>query len=150
MCLLSVFVLCFVLSLCCVWSFHLLCEGPLVCDPNTPSGCKSRKCGTCHVAIQTQTGTWWTCTGIPCHYNYSFLSFYCKVKLCVDFYLTFSAQLRALGTVPMCSTQMERMFNTTRIPGIETGEQMFRSVLYECSIITESQIRYFPLSSTQH
>uniref|UniRef100_A0A672GXI8 Carnitine O-palmitoyltransferase 1, muscle isoform n=1 Tax=Salarias fasciatus TaxID=181472 RepID=A0A672GXI8_SALFA len=28
--------------------------------------------------------------------------------------------LRALGTVPMCSTQMERMFNTTRIPGIET------------------------------
>lgn len=31
-------------------------------------------------------------------------------------------QLRALGTVPMCSTQMERMFNTTRIPGIETGE----------------------------
>lgn len=32
-------------------------------------------------------------------------------------------QLRALGTVPMCSTQMERMFNTTRIPGIETGRQ---------------------------
>ncbi|XP_038155947.1 carnitine O-palmitoyltransferase 1, muscle isoform [Cyprinodon tularosa] len=30
------------------------------------------------------------------------------------------APLRALGTVPMCSTQMERMFNTTRIPGIET------------------------------
>ncbi|XP_062245689.1 carnitine O-palmitoyltransferase 1, muscle isoform [Platichthys flesus] len=28
--------------------------------------------------------------------------------------------LRALGTVPMCSSQMERMFNTTRIPGIET------------------------------
>ncbi|XP_047210496.1 carnitine O-palmitoyltransferase 1, muscle isoform isoform X3 [Girardinichthys multiradiatus] len=28
--------------------------------------------------------------------------------------------LRALGIVPMCSTQMERMFNTTRIPGIET------------------------------
>ncbi|XP_032443657.1 LOW QUALITY PROTEIN: carnitine O-palmitoyltransferase 1, muscle isoform [Xiphophorus hellerii] len=28
--------------------------------------------------------------------------------------------LRALGTVPMCSTQMERMFNTTRIPGMET------------------------------
>uniref|UniRef100_A0A8D3E1I7 Carnitine O-palmitoyltransferase 1, muscle isoform n=1 Tax=Scophthalmus maximus TaxID=52904 RepID=A0A8D3E1I7_SCOMX len=31
------------------------------------------------------------------------------------------APLRALGTVPMCSSQMERMFNTTRIPGIETG-----------------------------
>uniref|UniRef100_A0A8D3E5V9 Carnitine O-palmitoyltransferase 1, muscle isoform n=1 Tax=Scophthalmus maximus TaxID=52904 RepID=A0A8D3E5V9_SCOMX len=30
------------------------------------------------------------------------------------------APLRALGTVPMCSSQMERMFNTTRIPGIET------------------------------
>lgn len=30
------------------------------------------------------------------------------------------APLRALGTVPMCSTQMERMFNTTRIPGVET------------------------------
>uniref|UniRef100_A0A3B3QXN8 Carnitine O-palmitoyltransferase 1, muscle isoform n=1 Tax=Paramormyrops kingsleyae TaxID=1676925 RepID=A0A3B3QXN8_9TELE len=28
--------------------------------------------------------------------------------------------LRALGIVPMCSFQMERMFNTTRIPGIET------------------------------
>uniref|UniRef100_A0A673XUE6 Carnitine O-palmitoyltransferase 1, muscle isoform n=1 Tax=Salmo trutta TaxID=8032 RepID=A0A673XUE6_SALTR len=28
--------------------------------------------------------------------------------------------LRALGVVPMCSYQMERMFNTTRIPGIET------------------------------
>uniref|UniRef100_A0A1A8BUG0 Carnitine O-palmitoyltransferase 1, muscle isoform n=1 Tax=Nothobranchius kadleci TaxID=1051664 RepID=A0A1A8BUG0_NOTKA len=30
------------------------------------------------------------------------------------------APLRALGTVPMCSAQMERMFNTTRIPGVET------------------------------
>ncbi|KAM6961423.1 carnitine O-palmitoyltransferase 1, muscle isoform [Aplochiton taeniatus] len=30
------------------------------------------------------------------------------------------APLRALGIVPMCSYQMERMFNTTRIPGIET------------------------------
>uniref|UniRef100_A0A8C1BCB3 Carnitine O-palmitoyltransferase 1, muscle isoform n=1 Tax=Cyprinus carpio carpio TaxID=630221 RepID=A0A8C1BCB3_CYPCA len=28
--------------------------------------------------------------------------------------------LRALGIVPMCSFQYERMFNTTRIPGIET------------------------------
>ncbi|XP_033887971.2 carnitine O-palmitoyltransferase 1, liver isoform-like [Acipenser ruthenus] len=28
--------------------------------------------------------------------------------------------MRALGIVPMCSYQMERMFNTTRIPGIET------------------------------
>uniref|UniRef100_A0A8C5AU41 Carnitine O-palmitoyltransferase 1, muscle isoform n=1 Tax=Gadus morhua TaxID=8049 RepID=A0A8C5AU41_GADMO len=31
------------------------------------------------------------------------------------------APLRALGIVPMCSSQMERIFNTTRIPGIETG-----------------------------
>ncbi|CAL1592149.1 unnamed protein product [Knipowitschia caucasica] len=30
------------------------------------------------------------------------------------------APLRALGTVPMCSAQMERMFNTTRLPGVET------------------------------
>uniref|UniRef100_A0A8D2ZVX0 Carnitine O-palmitoyltransferase 1, muscle isoform n=1 Tax=Scophthalmus maximus TaxID=52904 RepID=A0A8D2ZVX0_SCOMX len=30
------------------------------------------------------------------------------------------APVMALGTVPMCSSQMERMFNTTRIPGIET------------------------------
>ncbi|XP_067091606.1 carnitine O-palmitoyltransferase 1, muscle isoform [Osmerus mordax] len=30
------------------------------------------------------------------------------------------APLRALGIVPMCSYQSERMFNTTRIPGIET------------------------------
>ncbi|KAJ8388621.1 hypothetical protein AAFF_G00131860 [Aldrovandia affinis] len=28
--------------------------------------------------------------------------------------------MQALGTVPMCSYQMERMFNTTRIPGIQT------------------------------
>ncbi|KAJ8245468.1 hypothetical protein GJAV_G00271070 [Gymnothorax javanicus] len=30
------------------------------------------------------------------------------------------APMRAQGTVPMCSRQMERMFNTTRIPGVET------------------------------
>ncbi|XP_035257990.1 carnitine O-palmitoyltransferase 1, muscle isoform [Anguilla anguilla] len=30
------------------------------------------------------------------------------------------APMRAQGTVPMCSYQMERMFNTTRIPGIQT------------------------------
>uniref|UniRef100_W5L0B4 Carnitine O-palmitoyltransferase 1, muscle isoform n=1 Tax=Astyanax mexicanus TaxID=7994 RepID=W5L0B4_ASTMX len=30
------------------------------------------------------------------------------------------APMRALGVVPMCSYQYERMFNTTRIPGIET------------------------------
>ncbi|XP_077451606.1 carnitine O-palmitoyltransferase 1, muscle isoform isoform X2 [Stigmatopora argus] len=30
------------------------------------------------------------------------------------------APMRALGTVPMCSAQMERIFNTTRIPGLET------------------------------
>lgn len=32
-----------------------------------------------------------------------------------------SSQVMALGIVPMCSYQMERMFNTTRIPGKETG-----------------------------
>ncbi len=35
-----------------------------------------------------------------------------------------SYQLRALGIVPMCSFQYERMFNTTRIPGIETGNDI--------------------------
>ncbi|XP_030646787.1 carnitine O-palmitoyltransferase 1, muscle isoform [Chanos chanos] len=30
------------------------------------------------------------------------------------------APMRALGVVPMCSFQYERMFNTTRIPGIDT------------------------------
>ncbi|KAK3570590.1 hypothetical protein QTP86_023651 [Hemibagrus guttatus] len=30
------------------------------------------------------------------------------------------APMRAIGVVPMCSYQYERMFNTTRIPGIET------------------------------
>lgn len=38
-----------------------------------------------------------------------------------------SSQLRALGIVPMCSFQYERMFNTTRIPGIETGKDIFHS-----------------------
>lgn len=32
-----------------------------------------------------------------------------------------SSQVMALGIVPMCSYQMERMFNTTRIPGKESG-----------------------------
>lgn len=32
-----------------------------------------------------------------------------------------SLQVMALGMVPMCSYQMERMFNTTRIPGKKTG-----------------------------
>ncbi|TSK38336.1 Carnitine O-palmitoyltransferase 1, liver isoform [Bagarius yarrelli] len=32
----------------------------------------------------------------------------------------FYTMIRALGVVPMCSYQYERMFNTTRIPGIET------------------------------
>lgn len=37
-----------------------------------------------------------------------------------------SSQVMALGIVPMCSYQMERMFNTTRIPGKETGTQHSR------------------------
>uniref|UniRef100_A0A8C5DCC5 Carnitine O-palmitoyltransferase 1, muscle isoform n=1 Tax=Gouania willdenowi TaxID=441366 RepID=A0A8C5DCC5_GOUWI len=40
------------------------------------------------------------------------------------------APLRALGTVPMCSTQMERMFNTTRIPGIETGSRLAKHLFH--------------------
>lgn len=30
-------------------------------------------------------------------------------------------RVMALGLVPMCSYQMERMFSTTRIPGKDTG-----------------------------
>lgn len=33
----------------------------------------------------------------------------------------------ALGIVPMCSYQMERMFNTTRIPGKQTGVGLFQA-----------------------
>uniref|UniRef100_A0AAY4DXP9 Carnitine O-palmitoyltransferase 1, muscle isoform n=1 Tax=Denticeps clupeoides TaxID=299321 RepID=A0AAY4DXP9_9TELE len=36
--------------------------------------------------------------------------------------------IKALGKVPMCSFQYERMFNTTRIPGIEKGEQLCPSL----------------------
>ncbi|TRY77592.1 hypothetical protein DNTS_024419 [Danionella cerebrum] len=38
------------------------------------------------------------------------------------FWLTFPSvsQLMALNTIPMCSSQYERMFNTSRIPGVET------------------------------
>ena len=36
----------------------------------------------------------------------------------LSFYLLL---VKGFGIVPMCSSQMERMFNTTRIPGIETG-----------------------------
>lgn len=35
-----------------------------------------------------------------------------------------SWQMKALGVVPMCSYQYERMFNTTRTPGIETGNDL--------------------------
>ena len=31
-------------------------------------------------------------------------------------------QLLVNNTVPLCSWQYERQFNTTRIPGIETGQ----------------------------
>lgn len=39
-----------------------------------------------------------------------------------------SSQVMALGMVPMCSYQMERMFNTTRIPGKETGTGLQRGL----------------------
>lgn len=33
----------------------------------------------------------------------------------------FAFQLMLLHTIPMCSAQYERMFNTTRVPGVDTG-----------------------------
>jgi len=27
----------------------------------------------------------------------------------------------AMNTIPMCSSQYERMFNTSRVPGVEAG-----------------------------
>lgn len=37
--------------------------------------------------------------------------------------LTFpsASQLMVLNTIPMCSSQYERMFNTSRVPGVEAG-----------------------------
>ena len=36
-------------------------------------------------------------------------------------------------TVPLCSSQYERQFNTTRIPGIETGISEYKKQnLYGC------------------
>lgn len=96
------------------------CEGSPVCDPHTPTGCEGRKHGARNAAVQTQAGTWWTWTG-----NYRSprtLVSPLRWGLGADL-ISPLCQLRALGTVPMCSTQMERMFNTTRIPGIETGRQ---------------------------
>ncbi|MGL4247137.1 choline/carnitine O-acyltransferase, partial [Lactiplantibacillus plantarum] len=38
-------------------------------------------------------------------------------------YLTLpsASQLMVLNTIPMCSSQYERMFNTSRVPGVEEG-----------------------------
>ena len=33
-------------------------------------------------------------------------------------------QIRAMGVVPLCSAQYERLFNTCRIPGIEAGKNL--------------------------
>uniref|UniRef100_A0A7N8XI01 Carnitine O-palmitoyltransferase 1, muscle isoform n=1 Tax=Mastacembelus armatus TaxID=205130 RepID=A0A7N8XI01_9TELE len=55
-------------------------------------------------------------------------NFYVMVRQISLLYNSLSHEMTALGTVPMCSTQMERMFNTTRIPGIETGKHLFKSV----------------------
>lgn len=108
---------CFTRSVCWI----SLCEGPPVYNPNTPAGCEGWKHGARHAAVPTQAGTWWTCT---CEYHppRNPLAFSSPRPWCWSNFSSFG-QLRALGTVPMCSTQMERMFNTTRIPGIETGRQ---------------------------
>ena len=40
-------------------------------------------------------------------------------------------QIMINGTIPLCSWQYERQFNTTRIPGIETGEYIRKCLLHK-------------------
>uniref|UniRef100_A0A673I7G7 Carnitine O-palmitoyltransferase 1, muscle isoform n=1 Tax=Sinocyclocheilus rhinocerous TaxID=307959 RepID=A0A673I7G7_9TELE len=51
--------------------------------------------------------------------------------------------LRALGIVPMCSFQYERMFNTTRIPGIETGNDIFHIFSDRKHLVVYHRGRFF-------
>lgn len=39
----------------------------------------------------------------------------------------FAFQLMLQNTIPMCSAQYEYMFNTTRVPGVETGRVFSRA-----------------------
>lgn len=58
-----------------------------------------------------------------------------------------SSQLRALGIVPMCSFQYERMFNTTRIPGIETGKDIFHLCFKYLTIDDRPKDSWMPISN---
>uniref|UniRef100_A0A8C4HCX4 Carnitine O-palmitoyltransferase 1, muscle isoform n=1 Tax=Dicentrarchus labrax TaxID=13489 RepID=A0A8C4HCX4_DICLA len=65
--------------------------------------------------------SWWaTNYSTATLYLLSSPSIKCNLSASLNLFTFLPNKLRALGTVPMCSTQMERMFNTTRIPGIET------------------------------
>lgn len=58
------------------------------------------------------------------------------------------SQLRALGIVPMCSFQYERMFNTTRIPGIETGKDIYHLCFkYYLTIDDRRKDSWMPVSN---
>ncbi|KAF3688926.1 Carnitine O-palmitoyltransferase 1, liver isoform [Channa argus] len=61
--------------------------------------------------------SWWA-TNYVSDWWEEYIYLRCRSPIMVN--SNFYIMLRALGVVPMCSTQMERMFNTTRIPGIET------------------------------
>ncbi|XP_044048835.1 carnitine O-palmitoyltransferase 1, muscle isoform isoform X3 [Siniperca chuatsi] len=61
--------------------------------------------------------SWWATNYVSDWWEeYIYLRSRSPIMVNSNFYI----MLRAVGTVPMCSTQMERIFNTTRIPGIET------------------------------
>lgn len=58
-------------------------------------------------------------TGFPLEWYFGFLPYSCFSCQCLT--LRSASQLMVLNTIPMCSSQYERMFNTSRVPGVETG-----------------------------
>uniref|UniRef100_A0AAQ5ZGH4 Carnitine O-palmitoyltransferase 1, muscle isoform n=1 Tax=Amphiprion ocellaris TaxID=80972 RepID=A0AAQ5ZGH4_AMPOC len=65
--------------------------------------------------------SWWATNYVSDWWEeYIYLRGRTPIMVNSNFYIMVRQIVSTLGTVPMCSTQMERMFNTTRIPGIET------------------------------
>ncbi|KAI2648190.1 Carnitine O-palmitoyltransferase 1, muscle isoform [Labeo rohita] len=60
----------------------------------------------------------WLETGFPLEWYFGFLPYSCFSCQCLT--LRSASQLMVLNTIPMCSSQYERMFNTSRVPGVET------------------------------
>ena len=53
--------------------------------------------------------------------------------------MVFMLQIVLNKTVPLCSAQYERQFNTTRIPGLETGWYRCRYSLLPCVLVVYRQ-----------